>query len=95
VIRFGHPHRGVLKKKMDDGGVLHGHNSEILPGVASSKSKCVKLKSIRPGCVRLPNAPLYNGKTRYTYAPLGPQYGAMQSLHYVQVNAVWPSMIEC
>jgi len=60
VIRFGHPHRGVLKKKMDDGGVLHGHNSEILPGVASSKSKCVKLKSIRPGCVRLPNAPIMN-----------------------------------
>ena len=57
MIRFGHPHRGVLKKKMDDGGVLHGHNSEILPGVASSKSKCVKLKSIPPGCVRLPNAP--------------------------------------
>jgi hypothetical protein len=28
-----------------------------------------------------------------TYAPLGPQYGAMQSLHYVQDNAVWLNMI--
>ena len=29
-----------------------------------------------------------------TYAPLGPQYGAMQSLHYVQDDAVWLNMIE-
>jgi hypothetical protein len=28
-----------------------------------------------------------------TYAPLGPQYGAMQSLHYVQNDAVWLNMI--
>ena len=28
-----------------------------------------------------------------TYVPLGPQYGAMQSLHYVQDNAVWLNMI--
>jgi hypothetical protein len=28
-----------------------------------------------------------------TYAPLGPQYGAMQSLHYVQDDAVWLNMI--
>ncbi len=27
--------------------------------------------------------------------PLGPQYSAMQSLHYVRVNVVWPSMICC
>ncbi len=26
--------------------------------------------------------------------PLGPQYGAMHSLHYVRVDAVWPSMIK-
>jgi hypothetical protein len=29
-----------------------------------------------------------------TYAPLGPQYGAMQSLHYVRDDAVWLNMIE-
>jgi hypothetical protein len=28
-----------------------------------------------------------------TYAPLGPQYGAMQSLHYVRDDAVWLNMI--
>jgi hypothetical protein len=28
-----------------------------------------------------------------TYAPLGPQYGAMQSLHYVQDDAVRLNMI--
>jgi hypothetical protein len=30
-----------------------------------------------------------------TYAPLRPQYGAMQSLHYVQDDAVWLNMILC
>jgi hypothetical protein len=29
-----------------------------------------------------------------TYAPLGPQYGAMQSLHYMRDDAVWLNMIE-
>jgi hypothetical protein len=29
-----------------------------------------------------------------TYAPLGPQYGAMQSIHYVREDAVWLNMIE-
>jgi hypothetical protein len=29
-----------------------------------------------------------------TYAPLGPQYGAMQSIHYVRDDAVWLNMIE-
>jgi hypothetical protein len=29
-----------------------------------------------------------------TYAPLGPQYGAMQSLHYVRDDAVWLNMIK-
>jgi hypothetical protein len=29
-----------------------------------------------------------------TYAPLGPQYGAMQSLHYVRDDAVWLNMID-
>jgi hypothetical protein len=28
-----------------------------------------------------------------TYVPLGPQYGAMQSLHYVRDDAVWLNMI--
>ncbi len=28
-----------------------------------------------------------------TYAPLGPQYVAMQSLHYVRDDAVWLNMI--
>ncbi len=28
-----------------------------------------------------------------TYAPLGPQYGAMQSLHYVRDDAIWLNMI--
>jgi hypothetical protein len=28
-----------------------------------------------------------------TYAPLGPQYGAMQSLHYVPNDTVWLNMI--
>jgi hypothetical protein len=28
-----------------------------------------------------------------TYAPLGPQYGAMQSLHYMRDDAVWLNMI--
>jgi hypothetical protein len=29
-----------------------------------------------------------------TYAPLGPQYGAMQSLHYVQDDAIWLNMLD-
>ena len=29
-----------------------------------------------------------------TYAPLGPQYGAMQSLHYVRDDAVRLNMID-
>jgi hypothetical protein len=28
-----------------------------------------------------------------TYVPLGPQYGAMQSLHYVRDDTVWLNMI--
>ncbi len=28
-----------------------------------------------------------------TYAPFGPQYGAMQSLQYVRDDAVWLNMI--
>ncbi len=28
-----------------------------------------------------------------TYAPLGPQYGAMQSIHYVRDDTVWLNMI--